>query len=226
MQPGVTLILGKSFTGKTARLLHELRRSPRVVLADPKCAQLAALPRYAHLWPEFNGEKWETSAVPNFFADCLYHKFRAVVHVRHHFKEQLNALCYLLMRVKNLTLAVDELGLFAPPGPAQVLGGNLTAVIVSGRHEGISFVATVQRPSMVHKTALALANRMLVYRITEENDLDIMRGYLPDGFLAAVPFLPDYACIDWQDGREPFADYSLRGKLGASLPAPPAQLHL
>jgi len=226
MQPGVTLILGKSFTGKTARLLHELKKSPRVVLADPKCAQLAALPRWSHLWPEWDGDRWSSFAVPDFFSTRLNERFRAVVHIRHAFGPQLEALCYLLMRVKNLTLAIDEMGLFAPPGNAFVLGDSLTMIVVSGRHEGITLAATIQRPCMVHKTVLALATRMLVYRVTERNDLDALSNYLPRDFIGALPFLPDHACVDWQDGREPFTDFSLRGKLGGLLPAPPAELVL
>lgn len=229
MQPGVTLILGKSFTGKTARMLHELRRSPRLVITDPKCAQLTSLPHFAHLWPDWAGERWNGFSVPGYFkpaASSMSLRFRAVVHFRHGFKEQLDALCYLLLRVKYLTLAIDEMGLFAPPGPAGVLPRHLTAVIVSGRHEGINFVATVQRPSMVHGTVLSQATRILAYRITERNDLDKLSDYLPREFVEALPFLPDHACIDWEDGREPFADFSLRGKLGSLLPAPLPQMHL
>jgi len=226
MQPGVTLILGKSFTGKTARMLHELRRSPRFVIADPKCAQLASLPHFAHLWPEWSGERWAGFTIPDYFSTRLASRFRVVAHFRHAFKEQLDALCYLLLRVKNLTLAVDEMGLFAPPGPAGCLPPYLTALVVSGRHEGINCVATVQRPSMVHATMLSQATRILAYRITERNDLDKLSDYLPRDLVEGLPYLSDYVCVDWQDGREPFVDLSLRGKLGSLLPAPPAQIHL
>jgi hypothetical protein len=37
------LYFGKSFTGKTARMLHEVRAVPRLVIVDPKCAQLVDL---------------------------------------------------------------------------------------------------------------------------------------------------------------------------------------
>lgn len=216
---GVTIIVGKSFTGKTARLLHLLRGSPRVVLVDPKCAQLVGLKSWSHLWPDWDGERWSSYVVPDFFSNRLHSRFRAVVHFRHAFKQQLDALCYLLLRVKSLVLAVDELGLFCPPGPAGFLPPSLTAVIVSGRHEGVSFAATVQRPSMVHKTILSQATRILAYRVTERNDLDVLADYLPRDFVEALPFLPDYACVDWADGREPFADFSLRNRLKGLLPA-------
>jgi len=226
VHPGVTLIVGKSFTGKTARMLHELRRSPRLVIADPKCCQLASLPRFAHLWPEWSGERWTSFAVPDFFSTRLASRFRVVAHFRHAFKEQLDSLCYLLLRVKNLTLAVDEMGLFAPPGPAGVLPPNLTALVVSGRHEGINFMATVQRPCMVHRTVLSQATRILAFHLDDRNDLDRLSDYLPRDLVDGLPYLPEHVCVDWQDGGTAFVDFSLRGRLGSLLPAPPPQLHL
>jgi hypothetical protein len=73
---------------------------------------------------------------------------------------------------------------------------------------------------------LSQATRILAYRITERNDLDKLSDYLPRDLVEGLPFLSDYVCVDWQDGREPFVDLSLKGKLGSLLPAPPAQIHL
>jgi hypothetical protein len=43
MNEGITLYLGQSFSGKTARMLHDLSKEPRVVLVDAKCGELANL---------------------------------------------------------------------------------------------------------------------------------------------------------------------------------------
>jgi len=45
-------------------------------------------------------------------------RFRVVIHVRDHFREQLELLCILLRAVGHLTLCVDELGLFYSFGRA------------------------------------------------------------------------------------------------------------
>ena len=59
---------------------------------------------------------------------------------------------------------------------------------------------------------------MLLYRVTEQNDLDALRSYLAPAWLRWLAELPDQVCIDWADGRGPFADHSLKGKLGYLLP--------
>lgn len=214
----LVLIFGKSLTGKTARMLHELREEPRVVLVDAKCSQLAALPAWRHLWPEYNAglEKWTTTDLTRFFAAALDQPFRSVVHFKTYHRENLELLCYLVERVKCLVLAVDELGLFIPP--RQALLPNTTSVLISGTHKGVRVMGTAQRPSLVHATAKANASRMLFYRITEQNDLDDTRTYLPQDLHGQLETLPNYACIDWADGRDPYRDETLVGKLAGLLP--------
>lgn len=221
MTERLMLIFGKSYTGKTARMLHEVADERRVVLVDAKCEQLARLTAWSHLWPEYNpkAEAWSTVEIVRFFAAALNDPFRVVVHFRAYHRENFELLCYLLERVKQLTLAVDELGLFLPPGAASTLPPNTTSVLISGSHKGIKFVGTAQSPSFVHINARRNASRVLIYRITEDYDLDSLRLYLNEELRARVEALPNYVCVDWQDGRPAFVDASLEGKLANVLPA-------
>ena len=219
MKDNITLIFGKSWTGKTARVMHELIGERRVVLVDPKCAQLAKLPGWKHLWPEYDPEieRWVDWELPQFFMDNL-DAFRVVVHFRSDYKRNLELLCRFLKAVKGLVVAVDEIGLFCPPGPSQSLGPRATEMIVSGTHEGIQFVATAQRPSMVHGTIRSAANRMLFYRIDERNDKHVVANYIPAPLVVELETLADHVCIEWSDRASPFVDHSLKGKLGHLLP--------
>jgi DNA helicase HerA-like ATPase len=211
------LFFGKSFTGKTARMLHEVRAVPRLVILDPKCAQLAELKGFDHVWPELTDGKtlaWSGSENPvEYFRKRLSSpRFRVVIHARAHFREQLEMLCRLLRAVGRLTLAVDELGLFIPSaGPS--LPPAITSAMISGRHEGLSFCGTAQRPALVHVTARANAERIRWFRITEGNDLEAARGYMPDSLADSLPFLPDYVCIETSDGSPAFRDESMVGKI-------------
>lgn len=237
MKENTLLIFGKSWTGKTTRLFYELRDEPRVVLVDPKCAQLARLEGWGHFWPEYSEEHkaWvkdgglvgffrsvrfgasdHDSELSKAFSDRV--SFRVVVHFRSFHRENLELLSLLLAQVGNLVLAVDELSLFVPPGAPTAFPPALTSLVVSGTHEGLRFVGTAQRPNAVHNTPKALAQRILFYRITEKNDLAAAGTYLPAGFVEELERLPDQACIDWSDGREPFTDLSLIGKLDGFLP--------
>lgn len=210
------LFFGKSFTGKTARMLHEVRAVRRLVIVDPKCAQLVKLPGFDHLWPKYQPKPagWTDGSVTDYFRAHLGAKqFRVVLHVREHFKAQLEALCLLLRAVGRLTLCVDELGLFIPSGSPSSLPPAITSAMISGRHEGISFCGTAQRPALVHITARANAERIRWFRITEESDVDTAANFMPKTLAASLPSLPDYVCIETTDGGTPFRDESMVGRL-------------
>ena len=223
----VTLLLGKSLTGKTARLFAHLASEPRVAVVDAKCSQLTRLKGWGHLFPSYmpagNSRdlgKWAGSEVVDYLRPFAKNnkRFRAVVHFRHSFKENLELLCRLLMAVKNCVVAVDELALFAAPGSNVALGKNLQSVVVSGTHDGLKFMATAQGFSMIHRTVRMNAKRILFYRSEERNDLALVRDKLPPKFAAQVPRLPDHVCVDWADYRPPVTDESLKGKLAGVLP--------
>lgn len=212
------LFFGKSFTGKTARMLHEVRAEPRLVIADPKCAQLVNLRGYAHVWPDYIPGKhggWVGNAnnPAHFFRKHRSGDFRVVIHFRAYFREQLELLCMLVRHVGHLTLAVDELGLFIPAGAASALPPAITAAMISGRHEGLKFCGTAQIPSLVHFVARSNASRMRWFRTTEKNSLIAAEAYMPREFVTSLPSLPDYVCVDTTDGAPAFRDESMVGKL-------------
>jgi len=201
-------------------MLYEIRSAPRVVLVDPKCSQLASLPFFYHLWPEYDEQcgKWTSPLVGDYFGKHLKGHLRVAIHFRSFHKENLELLCGMMLPLKNCILAVDELGLFLSPGPAGALPRNVTSIVVSGTHDGITLIGTAQRPSLVHGTVRSNASRMLFYRLTERADLEIARGYLPADFAERLASLPDFVPIDHADNRDPFEDASLVGKLKKYLP--------
>jgi hypothetical protein len=208
-------------TGKTARMLHELRDEKRVILVDPKCAQLVKLKGWKHVWGEYDkeGKCFKDSAISNVLRPVLHSPFRICVHFKNHYQDSLNLLCRQVMAVKDCVLAVDELGLFVPPGSAGCMPAFITAVAISGTHEGIRFIGTAQRISLVHLTLRSNWGRMLIYRMNEDYEVDKCRRFLPADLAEQVKTLPDYVCIDYVDGRDPFVDTSLVGKL-KTLPGP------
>ena len=219
---GLVLLTGKSFTGKTARMLWELRDEPRVILADPKCSQLENLKGWDHLWPEWDteAEKWRTPVLRDYFlrlddgeGDPYKKPFRVVVHFRHSQRECLERLCSFVMAVKRCVIAVDELALFISPGSAGMLPENITSVAVSGTHDGVRMIGTVQRPTQIHLSVRSNAARILFYRVTEKREIEKVLEYLPADWTVSPASLPDYVCIDWRDGQIPIVDHSLVGKL-------------
>lgn len=213
----VRLFFGKSFTGKTARMIYEIRNEKRIVLADPKCGKLKELQGWDHLWPLYDEERgiWLGKMFVDYFRQRLRQPFRAVVHMRDSHPQQLNMLCKLLMRVKNCALAIDELGVFVRQGPPDALPKFVQTAVISGRHEGLKFLGTAQRPSFVHGTVRANASAMSWYRMTERNDLKVARDYFPKELAESLQSLPDHVCLEWSDGSAAFRNESLVGKFGA-----------
>jgi hypothetical protein len=214
------LYFGKSFTGKTARMLHELRAVPRLLIVDPKCAQLAKLRGFDHIWPELcprianKPPTWCSGSPVDYFRTRRRRsEFRCVMHVRNDFRMQLEMLCKLLRKVRNLTLAVDELGLFIPSGAPSSLPPAITSAMISGRHEGLNFCGTAQRPALVHVTARSNAERIRWFRMTDAISVDAARDYMPDAMADTLPRLPDYVCIETTDKSPAFRDQSMVGKI-------------
>ncbi len=210
------LLFGKSYTGKTARMLHEIRAEPRLTIVDPKCSQLVSLKGFDHLWPEYIPGKhggWTGEQNPVNYFRGRTGKFRVILHVREHFTEQLDSLCLLLRAVRNVTLAVDELGLFIPSGAAGALPSSITSAMISGSHEGLKFCGTAQIPSLVHFIARSNASRIRWFRTTEKNSLSAAESYMPRAFVDSLPSLPDYVCIETSDAHAPFRDESMVGKI-------------
>jgi hypothetical protein len=224
----ISILYGKPGAGKTCRMLYEVSLSPRVVLLDAKCGELARLPGYDHLWPSWapgSGRRrggWLDRYVVDYLRGVrergeVSPAFRVVVHVRESFAEQFEAVAALLRHVRGCVLAVDELSIFLPAGSSRVPPA-IQSIFVSGRHDGIEFMGTVQRPVLAHPTVRALAGRLMVYRITEANCLDALGAYLPPDLLAAVPLLENQVCVDWSDGGESYIDWTYRGRLARFLP--------
>src|SRR5258708_36191330 len=136
-------------------------------------------------------------------------RFRAMVHFRTHFSQQLNLLCRLSMGVKNLALAVDEMGLFIPSGSVNSLPPSITAAAISGRHEFIKFTGTAQLPSLVHFVVRSNAERIRWFRLTERNALDAARDFMDESFISQVASLPDYVCIETSARPPPFPAHTL-----------------
>src|SRR5258708_17989208 len=184
-------------------MLHEIRLQKRVVLVDPKCAQVVNRSGFDHIWPEYIPGKrggWTGEQNPvTYFRGREPGNFRVVIHVREHFSEQLNSLCLLLRAIRNLVLAVDELGLFIPSGNAGRLPPSILSAMISGSHEGLRFFGTAQIPSLVHFIAKSNAARIRWFRTDEKNSLADARIYMPPAFVESLPSLPDYVCVATSD---------------------------
>lgn len=210
------LNFGKSFTGKTSRMLHELRDERRVVFVDPKLSpEMTNLRNWEHQFPVYDAERnrWMGKDTLAYFERVQRCSFRAMVHFRSYHTEQLELLCILLMGMKNIALAVDELAYFLPAGNADRIPPQTKAAVFSGRHDALKFTGTAQHPSLVNMLVKTNAQKIRWFRMDEKNSLDAARRQMSKDFVDSLPSLPDYVCIETSDRKPPFRDESLKGKI-------------
>src|SRR5260370_42414117 len=113
------------------------------------------------------------------------------------------------MGIKNLALAVDEMGLFIPSGSVNSLPPAITAAALSGRHEFIKFTGTAQLPSLVHFVVRSNAERIRGFRLTEKSALDVARLHVYENFVQEAANLPSHVCVATSDFALPFRGESL-----------------
>jgi len=77
--------------------------------------------------------------------------------------------------VGRLWLIIDEIDLFLSPWEYDP---DLMNIIRMGRHKEINLVGITQRPASVHKNLTALADRRVIFRITEPNDRDYLKKFV------------------------------------------------
>jgi len=67
-----------------------------------------------------------------------------------------------------------------------------------GRHSGLMMICTARRPARIHRDLTALADRIIMYRLTEPRDLAYVRGYCGSDIADQVARLGPHESVTWQ----------------------------
>lgn len=119
----------------------------------------------------------------------------------------------VIFEVGDLLLVVEEVHHFAS---VHKMPAFLKHIILRGRHKGITFFGTTQRPGELHKTILSQCNHLFVGSIFEKNDTQYLSDFLgrkTAKMLQSLKQFEDKAeFIYWQPGKEPkiiFVNYGI-----------------
>lgn len=104
-------------------------------------------------------------------------------------EKHLEAVCELILGVRDTVLAIDEVWHYCQ---AQWLPEHLKTLALRGRSPGITMLYTAQRPANVARTLTAVTTCLNVFRVTEDVDLKSLAGRVPAAALAVVRQLPDF----------------------------------
>ena len=94
-----------------------------------------------------------------------------------------------------ITIVCDEAHLYLPTKESadtvqQQALYNFERIAKEGRKYGISLFAVSQRPSDISKTILSQCNNYIVFRLTNENDKNVVKNLLPDALRSSIEMLP------------------------------------
>ena len=81
-------------------------------------------------------------------------------------------LCYFF---KNIQVVVDEVQFFTS---AHFIPEYMKNLLFMGRHQGISVLATTQRPSQINKSILSMSSHVFCGQLHEKNDLKAISNFI------------------------------------------------
>jgi len=152
----VTLIFGKSQSGKSTLLDDLLYNHNRVIIWDFKNKLSASL---------------RTNDLRKLMYYCKDNPFfRVVVSDPALFP----SLCVIVATMKNVVFAIDEVQLVLRGRKS--LTDSLDEIIFAGTKNRIGFYITTQRPNCLHPNIRSQWLRMISFNQTEPSDLDWIRG--------------------------------------------------
>ncbi len=183
----VKTYLGKRGTGKSCRMLKDLKLLPKVILYDTL--------------GEDTYNEFERCTTFNELVERLKQQrsYFRIAYRGYGDKLQMDVdfefCCRAILACENIHFAVEEIGLHCnswkiPPA--------LQTIISAGRHRNISFSCTSQRASNVHPLIRALSTDIITFLQTEPRDIEWLREVIGDR-ADDVPNLPQYQFIHWND---------------------------
>ena len=184
-QREVIVINGMTGSGKSTWLARYLENTRRYVFYDTLCESLEAGSPYSKI--QAPGFDHPTLLLERLKARCNSEFLDAV------FRPKTDSLfpifCRLAGAVGNLTVAIEELDVhcnahFIPP--------EFERLIKYGRHQKISLVAVARRPAEISRLYTSQANRYVIFRQIEENDISHWRKMFGDVALRLKELEPGY----------------------------------
>ena len=93
-------------------------------------------------------------------------------------------------------LLLDEVDLIC--GPSAGRDNPVLWAANYGRHSGLMLICTARRPARIHRDLTALADRIILYRLTEPRDLAYVREYCGAEMADRVARLGSHESVTWQ----------------------------
>lgn len=196
-------VLGQRGTGKSTTLRRTIRAQARVIVFDPlgehgDCGIVCdSLRSFRGYWRA----RW---AAPRWHIILQPHELRGTVGRAAGPAAALRPYLELVRdHAKGCYVVLDEAGHW---GDSQSTDPRVQELTYYGRHRDVSLVWAVRHPSEAPKALMKEADCLYLFRLTEDCDLDKVRGRVGRAVCARLPALPNHTALVWRPG-EPVATW-------------------
>lgn len=186
----VTLLIGKSNSGKSHLARYQARMARRLLAHDPNGEGV-----YGDAW-SVTGDRRELIDILADPRACRV-AWRGAAFTDDE-RERVDAFEYAnrcAWACGNLSIIWDEVDMFTRRG---VLPPMAYRIVNAGRHRNLTILACTRRPYNVPRELSAAATRLIVFRVTEPRDVAFVRSIAGDA-ARHLPRLARLHCLDWTE---------------------------
>lgn len=113
--------------------------------------------------------------------------------------EAFEDLCRYAWEKGNHLIIVEEAEQFLPNGKPLSLYAN--RCILPGRNRGIGLWANTRRFADLHKTPIAQAQHLFLFRMFLPNDIEYLAKFIPRDIAQSLASIPEYHFLHYSEGK-------------------------
>lgn len=102
-------------------------------------------------------------------------------------EEHFEAVCKIVLAVRDVVFAVDEIWLFQKTASSP---RDLKTMMLAGRHYGVTLVWTAQRPQLTDATLRSVSTELYIGSLPSELDQSAFHGSVNEDALSVAARLP------------------------------------
>jgi len=158
MKDRITLIFGKTGTGKTTLAKKLIKNESRLIAIDP----LAEFNKF-HVSKNFNDA---------FFYLKNHKKFK--VSIRFDNDKDFDYLFKLVFLLENITILLEEAEIYISPS---VKSSSFLRLVRYGRHKNISIIGVARRTAELSRDFRSQTNKIISFKQTEDIDIKNLENF-------------------------------------------------
>jgi DNA helicase HerA-like ATPase len=106
----------------------------------------------------------------------------------------------------GLTLVIEEANLGYPPEQLPADKRGVQRLILQGRHREVKLVAITQRPKLIHPNLRGEAQRMVVFRLQNYSDLQVLKEMVGPDYINEISNLQPQESLTFELNRKTAAN--------------------